>query len=108
MTGWISGALKSFVDWLLGVVSMVLQWLADLVSLVLGLIVDLFGMFLTWAAGALITVPEGVRQGPIPGLLVQANYFLPLGTIFACLTVLGAFYAGSYLYKLAKFIRGGG
>lgn len=105
---WVSKLANGAWTAVLRVLTAGLQWLADLVSLVLGLGVELIVMLLLFAVGLLQDMPEWLQQGPVPDLLVQANYFLPLGTIAACVSFYGLFYAAVYLYKAAKLVRGGG
>lgn len=105
---WLAQLVTNLTAWALRLLTGVLNWFGELVTAVLKLLIDLGASLLVWASGFLMDIPPGFHQGPIPDLLVQANYFLPLGTIASCLTVYGTYYAGSYLYKFAKFVRAGG
>lgn len=109
ITAWISTVITNLWRAFLNVVGSVLQFAADCVSAVLGWGLDAVLMFLVFVVGLLPDIPTGLTTtGPVPALIVQANYWVPLPTVFTCLAAVGATYAATYLYKLAKFARGAG
>lgn len=108
VVNWLAQFLGGIWAAFLKLISSIVQWGADLLSALLGFIIKLFFGFLTFAAGLLPQVPDLPTSGPLPALVSQSDYFVPLSTAVTCLGIVGLFWVGNYLYKLAKFIRGGG
>lgn len=106
--GWVGALIGRLWAAFLGVITAILTWAGDLVLAALGLLVKLVGLLLTAAVAVLPPVPDLPQAGGLPSILGQANYFVPLDLAFQLLTVLGVVYGAIWLYKLGKFLRGGG
>ena len=105
---WIGGLFQSLWSTFLKTCTAVLQWCADVLSAVLGAMLDGLILLLTLVVNILPEVPNLPMSGATPALIAQADYFVPLGTVAACVAAIGATYAATYIYKMAKLIRGGG
>ncbi|TDE84657.1 hypothetical protein [Deinococcus sp. S9] len=106
---WVLQLVQKFWNGLLEFLSSIVQFAVDLLVMILNLVVDAFFWIIIFAAHILPDVPDLPGSGSFDtNLLAVANYFFPVAEFLQGLTFIAAVYAGVGLYKLAKFIRGGG
>lgn len=106
---WLGQTLTSLWTAFLKFGSACLQILIDLVSMVVNLAVDLVFLIIVFAVSLLPPVPDLPSGGTLnTGLFALANYFFPFDTLLQLVAVLALVYAAVWLYKLGKFVRGGG
>lgn len=116
----LANGLNAVGSWLVQIVSGVWDvvllafdaigaFLVGLVGLLVTGIVLVLGILLDLLLSAVPDMPQADQTG-IGGIsaLQAANAYVPLGEALALLPVMGAVAGGIGVYKLAKFIRGGG
>lgn len=110
---WVGQWIVSAVTTVWGAILLVLDAILGVVVALIGVlgtvIVSIFGVVLTVLLAALPDVPEPDHAG-VSGIsaLAAANQYVPVAEALTLLPVVGAIAGGIGVYKLAKFIRGGG
>lgn len=106
---WLVGLLTTLWGVILLVLDAALAVVVSLVGTVGTVIVGVFGVLL----GLLLNLlPDAVTadHSDVSGIqaLSAANMYVPIAEVLTLLPVFGAVAGGIGIYKLAKFIRGGG
>lgn len=112
--GWIVARLAGIVTVLwravLVVLDQLLAWGVHLVEWIVLGVVGLFFGFLTVLAGLLPEMPDAPSglAGTIGGALGVADRYFPVTEVLGMAALWGTIYGGLYLWKLVRFLRGGG
>ena len=89
----------------------ILLLLATVGGVIIRVVVWVGGKLLVWLLSQLPDVPETwpqVAWATITGFLGAANRYFPVDVLFDYLGIFAAVYASVAVWKLVKFVRGGG
>ncbi len=107
---WFRSVITTVWDAVMRVLDQLLAWGLDVLFAVLRMLFDSFVMLLQFAAHLLPPVPEPPQfyTDTIGGYLSILNGIFPLDLVFSLAALWAVIYGAIFLYKAAKFIRGGG
>jgi hypothetical protein len=88
------------------IISQVANWFLSLVTSVLSFLIDVFEYILTAVLNLLPAMPQLTQ--PVLQFTGWLNYMLPMSELSAIFATAGIVFAGLYIYKLVKLIRGAG
>lgn len=106
---WLEGLLLAGWNAVLLLLDAILAVVVGLIGVVGTVIVGLFSLLLTAVLALIPSLPEAdtAAAGGVSAL-AAANQYVPLAESLALLPVVATVVGGIGIYKLAKFIRGGG
>lgn len=106
---WVLQLVNKLWGAFLAFLSTLVQFFVDLLVALLNLLVDAVFWIIAFASHILPGVPDLPGGGGFAlDVLAVANYFFPVAELLQAIGFLAAVYGAVYLYKGAKFFRGGG